>query len=177
MNRVRPPSTRISKTASASRIPDWGRASQWLSILTASTRRSRSSGSSTGRPLIGDRGRSSIVVVGASVVVVGWVVVVAIVVDVVVVVSPAPPLQAVIARTSATTESRDRIGGMLKHRRRYSNQLEREPVTGKSGTALGEPSTEMATSMPSVEVESTYRASMLMSDRKSTRLNSSHVKI
>ena len=89
------------------------------------------------------------------VVVVGWVVVVAIVVDVVVVVSPAPPLQAVIARTSATTESRDRIGGMLKHRRRYSNQLEREPVTGKSGTALTAPSTEIATSMPSGEVDST----------------------
>jgi len=77
------------------------------------------------------------------------------VVVVVVVVSPAPPLQAVIARTSATTESRDRIGGMLKHRRRYSVQLEIEPVTGKSGTALTAPSTEIATSMPSGEVDST----------------------
>ena len=41
MNRVNPPSTRSSITASASWSPDCGRASGWLSILTAIALRSR----------------------------------------------------------------------------------------------------------------------------------------
>src|SRR5690554_4449778 len=114
MKRVRPPSTRISKTPSDSRMPDWGRAFQWLSTLTARTLRSSVDGSSMGSPLMGERGRSSMVVVGASEVVVGAEVVVGtVVVVVLLVVSVAPPLHPASTRASTTTGSRIRIGGML----------------------------------------------------------------
>ena len=114
MKRVTP-STRTSTTMSALLMPDWGRALGWLSILTARTRRSSVSGSSTGRPFTGEVARSSTVVVG-EVVVVSSIVVDVVVVDVEdVVVSSAPDEEQAERKSpnAVRTASDLRIGGMV----------------------------------------------------------------
>ena len=95
MNRVKPPSTMISMTASASCSPDWGRAMGWLSTLTAMTRRASRVSSSTGSPLSGD-GDPAGRVVGALVVVVVVAAVIVVVAAVIVVVGAVVGAAAVV---------------------------------------------------------------------------------